>query len=255
MRILALDLGNTKGVAGLLEDGRVQAWFRRERKEKSTSHPLAELYEWCRGQISEDAVEGLVVAAVVPEALPLWEALWRRGESTKGLPMQVIGHESSFPFAVDLENPETVGPDRWCNIAGAVARGHGSALIVDLGTANTYDVLVDGCFIGGVIAPGLTLSHHALLAAGSLLPQLEFRRPERIIGRHTRQAIQSGSWYQGLGGVEAMVKRILEQQPGLPVLLTGGIGSLVEEDLRFEYHLLPQLTLEGAGSLFISPLD
>jgi len=250
VRILALDLGNTKGIAGLLEQGRVQAWLRRERRDTSGSHPLAELYEWCRGQIAEAPVAGVVMAAVVPEALPLWSGLWERGESTRKLPFQVIGHDTKFPFAVDLEQVQSVGPDRWCNVAGAVARGHGSALIVDLGTANTYDVLVDGCFIGGVIAPGLTLSHRALLSAGSMLPELEFRPAEKVIGRHTHEAIASGSWNQGLGGVESMVERILEQQPGLPILLTGGIGSMVADDLRIEAGLLPHLTLEGAASLF-----
>jgi len=255
MRILALDLGNTKGMAGLLEDGRLQAWLRREREDKSSSHPLAELYEWCRAQISEAPVSGLVVSTVVPEALPLWSSLWERGESTRKLPMQLVTHETEFPFAVDLDSPQSVGSDRWCNVAGAVARGLGSALVVDLGTANTYDVLLDGCFIGGVIAPGITRSHRSLISSGSLLPELEFRAPERIIGRRTDEAIRSGSWHQGLGGVESMVERILEQQAGLPVLLTGGIGALVVDYLRIECEWVPHLTLEGAASLFVLPRD
>lgn len=101
-----------------------------------------------------------------------------------------------------------------------------------------------------MIAPGLQSSHEALLAAGALLPEISFDAPEQLIGRHTREAIQSGSWYQGLGGVEATVARILQEAPDSAVLLTGGMGTRLAPELKLDLEVVPNLTLEGAVSLF-----
>lgn len=132
MRILALDLGNTKSVAGILEEGRAVDTMRRERRGPTSSHPLAELFDWCRECIATAPVAGIVVSSVVPDSLQLFRRLWEKGDSTRTLPFQVVGFNTTFPFEVEIKNPESVGPDRWCNIAGAFARGFRDALVVDL---------------------------------------------------------------------------------------------------------------------------
>jgi len=251
VRVIAVDIGNTKGCVAVLQDLRVTARLRRRYDAVGGGHPMADLYEWCRWQIQRKAVDGAVVSSVVPSRAETWRSLWERSGSTRSIPLREIDEQAAFPFEVGVDHPETVGADRWCNLAGAILRGHRSALVVDLGTANTYDLLLEGVFRGGWIAPGLVTSHRAVLRGGAQLPELEFGAPSTFPGRDTREAIRGGSWLQGWGGVAAVIDGFLREHPGLPVLVTGGLAERFPEAVSVpSAELTGDLTLEGAAWLF-----
>ncbi len=253
MRVLSLDIGNSKGAVALVENGRVTASLRREHRRDAPEDSLRALHRWCGERVGESAVEGIVVASVVPELLVSWLSLWQQSEATCAFTPQVVTAETPFPFAVDIEDPTGVGADRWCNLAAAAARGYESALVVDLGTANTYDLLLAGHFRGGLIAPGLVTSLRALSRESSLLPEVEFTRPSHLLGGATVAAIEAGAWYQGVLGVRAVIERLLFEHPQTPVLMSGGLCHRVATELPADALLAPDLTLEGAAALLRVP--
>ena len=254
MKILCLDIGNSKSTVAVVEDRHVTDWFRYEYGHESDGHPMAELYEWCR--IREETIGGVMVASVVPALSKVWKSVWERGAATRRLPLREVSQTSSLPFVSEIGHPETVGADRWCNLSGAVSRGHRNALVVDLGTANTFDLLWEGRFTGGVIAPGLVVSHQQFLRSGALLPELDFMAPKEFPGRETASAIRGGSWLQGWGGVAAVIKRFLREHPALAILVTGGMGRVLFEspglleELGLQAERAEHLTLEGAAVLY-----
>lgn len=250
MSVFSLDIGNSKSEVAIVENGRVTDSLRERHETAKDQNQLVTLHSWCCERIAGNSPSGMVVASVVPERLALWSALWKKTGASRALPLQKVNAQTAFPFSVAIEDPKGVGADRWCNLAGAVVRGYTSALVVDLGTANTYDLLLDGRFVGGLIAPGLSSSLRALTQAGSLLPEVEFRRPQRLLGQDTVEAIQAGSWFQGVLGVGAVIDRVRLESGNPPVLLTGGMSALVASALAGVELVEANLTLEGAASLY-----
>ncbi len=272
MRLLCLDIGNTAAHAAVVEDGRVAVQFRREHGGGQHPAALDELHAWCgkviaghtlapdatapRSLEEDPEIDGIMVASVVPALSRRWRTLWQQDTRTRSIPLREVDHHLHFPFTVEVDRPDTVGADRWCNLAGAFARGHRDALVVDLGTANTYDLLVEGRFRGGWIAPGLVSSHRAMLQRGALLPEIEFEAPRTFPGRDTAEAIRGGSWLQGWGGVSAVIRAFLHEHPGLQVLVTGGLSPLFFDersgpaDQGIGALRVDALTLEGAAYLY-----
>lgn len=138
--------------------------------------------------------------------------------------VKVIDHTASFPFGVSLQNPVTVGPDRFCNMAAAVGAGLNTALVVDAGTATTFDLLLDGEFRGGLIAPGMAFAAQKLGEEASLLSPVPFAACPLIPGKNTTSAMAAGAFHVGVQGVQGVIGGLLEQYGELPVVLTGGLG-------------------------------
>lgn len=257
MKRLAVDVGNSKVAAGLVEAGTVVDRFQSDLPPDPASvrlgaGVLARIYDWCADQIAiagPQGVEGVGVSCVVPALREIWVHLWDGKTVTKELPCTFVEATSRFPFDVAVEYPRTVGADRYCNVAAAMGRGHSSALIVDLGTANTYDVLEEGIFWGGLIAPGCMSAHRALIERGAQLPEVPFAAPDRVVGRHTVEAMQAGSFLQAVGGVRHVVAAVRRTHPKGPLLITGGLALLVAPEIEGDPVYCPDLTLEGAASL------
>jgi type III pantothenate kinase len=165
---------------------------------------------------------------------------------TRDIPFVDINHHSPLPYRLTIEEAHSVGADRLCNIAAAARRGLKNAIVMDLGTAHTYDVLANGAFVGGLIAPGAVTAHDALLDRGAKLPEISFEKPATLIGRHTTEAIQSGSFQQGIGGIYYVLHRLQRAHSGYLTLATGGISQLLADELPPDVLLVPDLTLEGA---------
>jgi type III pantothenate kinase len=178
----------------------------------------------------------LVLCSVVP---PLDQAL--RGT---GLDVLVIDHTSPLPFDVGVKEPAAVGADRYCNLAAAAACGWSSAVIVDAGTATTIDLLLDGEFGGGLIAPGLAFGLHWLGRTAARLRPVPFVRRELTLGRDTDEALQVGSYQVAVAGVTATVGSLLERFGDCPVVVTGGLGEHVQEE---GWRQEPDWTLRGAA--------
>jgi type III pantothenate kinase len=194
-------------------------------------------------------VEGLVLSSVVPAQTELLEAMWFAHPGLGSSPLHVVSHLSPTPYRIDVDQPHTVGADRFCNVAGAVELGHRDAIVVDLGTANTFDVLDDGVFLGGLIGPGAVTAHRALVESGARLPQTGFAWSSGLVGRNTADAIQAGSYHQAVGAVAHVINRLLERFPASSVLVTGGLAEVLGPELGDRILHLPSLTHVGAAAI------
>jgi type III pantothenate kinase len=179
-----------------------------------------------------------VLVSVVPEVEQILKGI---------LPnLQVVGHGDEYPFPHELQEAGTVGPDRICNMAAAVSAGLDRALVVDAGTATTFDLLLDGVFKGGLIAPGMAFAAQQLARHGALLEEVSFEVREAVVGRNTQEAMKGGAWLTGCGGVQWTIARLMESYGSVPVILTGGLASHLISDQR--YHD-PFWTIRGASAL------
>jgi type III pantothenate kinase len=181
---------------------------------------------------------GCVVAAAAL-VLARWTA-------AAGRPARFVTH-ADLPLGVDVPAPDRVGIDRLLNCAAAWRRFHRDCLVVDLGTAVTYDLVVaPGVFLGGVIAPGFETLSYAL-PARTALPHVPPEPTEVVLGRDTPACLRAGLWFGFLGQLEAVVSRLSQDgRPALPlILLTGGAAPVVSPHLSFTHQVLPDLTHEG----------
>lgn len=254
--LLALDIGNTNVTIGLFRAGALVASRRVATDPAATADALeAQLDALLRlDDASLADVSGLVAASVVPAVTGALEALAARREWAL-----LVATAGTVPIAVRVDRPQDVGADRLVN-ALAAQRRHGTpAIVVDLGTATTFDcVATDGAYVGGAIAPGLRLGADALATRTAKLPRIELRAPVRAIGRDTVSAMQSGIvlGYQAL--VAGLLRRIrveLAEMDGIEpeavrVVLTGGLSGVPwARDLEGVAAVDPDLTLLGLAHL------
>lgn len=248
--MLTMDIGNTR-IGAAFVDG-TQLVDRFEGRSAASGHDpesrVAEAFDWCLDQFSiRESLEGLVISSVVPAQCRLVQALWQGHPRFAALDLHIVTDRSPLPMAVAIAEPESVGADRYCNVAGAVALGHSTAIVADLGTANTFDVLDDGVFRGGLIGPGAVTAHRALIAAGDQLPELRFTWPVDLVGGNTADAISSGSFHQAVGSVVHVIGRLKEHYPGASVLVTGGLSEMLGPELGDRVLHIPGLTHVGAA--------
>jgi pantothenate kinase type III len=157
-----------------------------------------------------------------------------------------VDHTWDFPFAHEVLHPQTVGADRWCNVAAAVHAGLADALVVDAGTATTFDVLAGGVFLGGAIAPGMAFAARKLQEEAARLWVVPFAPCELRAGRDTAEALAIGAFHAGVHGVTGTIAALLDRYPRCEVVLTGGLGGhLARPGWRHE----PDWTLRGLAAL------
>jgi type III pantothenate kinase len=254
--LLALDIGNTNVTAGLVRDGRLVS----SRRSATHAHLTADEVELALVGLlgldgaTLDEIDSLVVASVVPALTEAVEAVARR----RGSPL-VVASAGTVPLPIRVERPAEVGADRLVN-ALAVARLYGTpAVVVDFGTATTFDCIDrDGAYVGGAIAPGLELGLEALAARTARLPRIELRTPDRAIGRDTVSAMRSGTvfGYQALAtGLLARTRAELAASAGIApdavaAVLTGGLAAAPwAAAIEGVDAIDPDLTLKGLAIL------
>lgn len=179
----------------------------------------------------------VVLVSVVPGVVDLFP---------QGIRPFVVDHTSNLPFEMEVTEPDQVGPDRLCNVAAASAAGLTSALVVDAGTATTFDLLVDGVFLGGMIAPGMAFAARKIGQTASRLNPVAFGPMPWEVGRDTRSAMAAGAWHTGIGGIRSAVEGLLTRYGDVPVIMTGGLGVYFEDPAWF---FDPHWTLRGAAIL------
>ena len=254
--LLAIDIGNTNVTLGLVEGGALIATRRAGTPRTTTTDEMELLLVGLVGLDgrSLDAVTAVAVASVVPALTTMAERVAAR----RGIGV-LVATAGTVPLAIRVERPGEVGPDRLVN-ALAAQRLYGTpAVVVDLGTATTFDCVgPDGAYVGGAIAPGLELGLEALAARTARLPRIELRTPDRAIGRDTVSAMQSGAilGYQALAtGLLARMRAELAEQAGVApeavhTILTGGLSAapwaLAIEGVGV---IDPDLTLKGLAIL------
>ena len=247
-RILVVDVGNTQMVFGLYEGEKLLTHWRLSSERQFTPDELAwQIYGMFEqsGQPAKDMV-GIIAASVVPH---LDELLARACEHICGLkPVFVGSPEVKTGIAVDYKNPREVGADRIVNAIAARERFGAPVIVLDCGTATTFDVVSpEGHYAGGLILPGVEVSLNALCRRAAKLPEVSLQRNLTLIGRDTVTSIQAGSYWAAVDGIAGLIKRLrqLEGYEGCPVIATGGIAQVLLPDLPEIEHHDPHLTLAG----------
>jgi type III pantothenate kinase len=259
--ILAVDVGNTNLVFALVEPGaspgqagEIQARWRIATDPRRTAdqysvwlHQLFELEGFARDQI-----EGVIIGSVVPRALHNLEVL---SEKYFGKTPLIAGQgKAEWPLQLDVDEPHNVGADRALDAIAAHAKHKGELLVIDFGTATTFDVIsASGAYNGGIIAPGINLSLDALVTAAAKLPRIAIEAPETdsVIGRTTESQMIIGIYWGYLAMIEGLAERIKrEVAKPLTVVATGGLATLFDKHTNAFDAIEPDLTIQGLSLLY-----
>jgi type III pantothenate kinase len=245
--LLAIDSGNTNIVFALFDGEQVRGEWR---SSTDTNRTADEFGVWltqlmAMEGLSRKDVDACIIASVVPAVVFALKTLCRRYFGCTAL---VVGDEGvNLGIRVLLDRPEEVGADRLVNAVSAHKCYQGSLIVIDFGTATTFDVVDEtGDYLGGAIAPGINLSLEALHMAAAKLPRVAIGRPRQVIGKATVPAMRSGIFWGYCGLIEGLVSRI-KKEFGKPmtVVATGGLAPLFMEAIDVIQHLDPDLTLRG----------
>lgn len=253
--LLAIDLGNTNVSVGLYDyhngtSSLTQHWrIGTHREETSDEVSLALDSLFGLSKLSKSTVGHVIISSVVPPLLPIWERACLKLFAIKP---HIVGPGIRTGMPVRYDNPKEVGADRIVNSVAAYAIAQGSVIIVDFGTATTFDcVSYEGEYLGGAIFPGIHISMETLFDHASMLHRVQIARPRNVIGRTTAESLQSGLLYGYAGLVDSMVERIrVELGNNARVFATGGLAQRIADESKSIEQVEPFLTLDGLRILF-----
>lgn len=244
--LVVIDTGNTNTVFGIYEGSCLMASFRVSSRRDAT------LDEWLSSidgmlsfkGIDRRRIDSGCIASVVPSVGSMMEDVVRSLFSVEPL---VVGPGTRTGISICYESPADVGPDRIVNAVAAHARYKMNTVVIDLGTATTFDaVTASGQYLGGVIVPGIAMGLDSLSARTARLPRVGFARTGHVIGRNTVASIQSGAYWGLVAMLEGLTRRMMSEFDGpVKVIATGGLASLVCGDCPFIDEVDGDLTLEG----------
>ena len=243
---LAVDVGNTQTVLGVFEGAEVRDLFRLSSGVQRTGDELFPLVERLIAPYRVPLIESgrAVVGSVVPTMPPAWEGLALRLLGREPL---VISSRTAKGLRIDLKDPSSLGVDRICNAVAVAELYRLPAIVVDLGTATTFDVVLPGPrYVGGAIAPGILTSAEELFRRAARLAKVELRRPERVVGRTTEESVQSGVFYGAVGQIDGLVALLARELKIHPfVIATGGLAEAIAADSERIQAVDLALTLQG----------
>ena len=254
MTLLCADIGNSHTVLGLVDDGKVLDHWRVATDERRTADEWAVLL---KGLLRESTVSehlrGIAVCATVPAVMHEWRDMLVRHYGT--LPNVVVEPGVRTGVPVLMDNPREVGADRVVNALAAASLYDGPAIVVDFGTATTFDVVsARGEYIGGAISPGIDISLEALGRRGAQLRKVELLRPRTVIAKNTVEALQSGMVFGFASQVDGIVARMIDELAApaetVHVIATGGLAPIVVDECRSFTDHQPWLTLLGLELVF-----
>ncbi len=250
--LLAIDAGNTNVVFAILDGDSVRAEWR---AATNSSRTADEYWVWLSQLMSLEGLEaadvsGTILSTVVPQALFNLRELCRKFFRTE--PMVVGERTVDLGIRINVQRPEGVGADRLVNAIAAHERYPGALIVIDFGTATTFDIVsAEGHYEGGVIAPGVNLSLEALHLAAAQLPRVAIERPQAVIGNDTVPAMQSGVYWGYVGLIEGLVARIrAEYENPMTVIATGGLARLFRHSTDIIEHYDPDLTIRGLRQIY-----
>jgi type III pantothenate kinase len=245
--LLCIDVGNTNIVLGVADQDKILAHWRIRTEKEATSDEMGiTVLDLFRSSgISMEEITDIIISCVVPSLISVLEEFSHRYFRLR--PM-IVGPGLKTGMPILYDNPKEVGADRIVNSVAAYEKYHTALIIVDFGTATTFDcVSKDGAYIGGAIAPGVIISCEALFEKASKLPRVEiFAKPKNIIAKDTISAMNAGIIYGYAGLVDGIVNRIKKEMGAeLKVIATGGIAPLIYKESEGIDHIEEDLTLEG----------
>lgn len=245
--ILVVDIGNTNIVIGIYnEDEFIDSWRMVTRSEKtSDEYGVFILSLLSYNNIDYKEINGAIVSSVVPNLMHSFKNALKKYFNVNPF---IVGPGIKTGIKVSIENPEKVGADRIVNIVAAYEQYGGPLIVIDFGTATTYDVVSkDGEFKCGVISAGIGITAEALWKKTAQLPSIEIKKTPSILARNTTTSMQAGLLYGYIGQVEYIVKKIKEEldDENMKVIATGGLGRLISDETASIDVYDPQLMLKG----------
>ncbi len=250
--ILVVDVGNTNMTLGVYEGRELKATFRLMTKTPRTSDEYGVMLTALlnnRG-IACDRIEGCIVASVVPDVMhSLTGGIYRY----VGVRPISVGPGLKTGIKIVTENPRAIGADRIVDAVAAYEKYGGPVLVIDFGTATTYDlVTAEGHFAAGITAPGIRISSEALWSQAAKLPKIEIQKPKSILAQETITSMQAGLVYGQIGQTEYIIRKVKEESglEELKVVATGGLGRLISDETETIDVYDSALTLEGLRILY-----
>lgn len=236
--LLTVDIGNTIVHIGVFEAEDLKATKRIATERVVAEEGISDL--------TRD-VRAMAISSVVPSVTPLFEDLAVK----LGIESFIVDHKLDLGIELGVDEPSQVGADRICNAVAAHVKYGSPAIVIDFGTAITFDVLdTGGIYVGGAIIPGVSLCTEVLARRTAQLPLIEFRRPESPIGTTTEEAIRAGVFYGTTGGVKTVYEKICEHMEDVELILTGGSFDAFKGELDIGGSYDPNLTLVGLRLIY-----
>ncbi len=251
--LLAIDAGNTNINFAVFDGNSIIAKWRIATIHNRTGDEyaviLAQLLQ--NEGLDKKRIKHIIIASVVP---PIMLQINKLCQGLFRIKPLIVGENIQVPLKVKIDNPKEIGADRVVNAIAARLKYKRPAIIVDFGTATTFDVLDStGAYRGGAIAPGINLSLSALQEAAARLPKVWIKKPAKVIGTNTVSAMQSGIYWGYIAMIEGMVDRIKKEMKANPlVIATGGLAPMFSESTKYIEKIEPDLTLLGLNAIFQS---
>jgi len=249
--LLAIDAGNSNILAGVFKDDRLVCDWRLLTEARKTVDEYGIMFQnlYRSAHLAPEETEAVIIACVIPPLLGTLEEISRKYFHLDPL---VVDAGVKTGITVLYDNPREVGADRIVNAAAGYEKYRKSLIIIDLGTATTFDCISErGEYLGGAIAPGIMISSEALFNKTSKLPRVELVKPETVIGKNTVSSMQAGIIYGYTGLIDGMVKRIKKEMGGNPlVIATGGLAQLIASESETIETVDTYLTLEGLRIIY-----
>jgi type III pantothenate kinase len=249
--LLALDIGNTTVAAGVFQEKKlVSDWkIGTDRQRTCDEYGIILLNLLKFDGLDAGEIKGIILSSVVPPLTPVFQALCQHVFQVKPL---VVGPGLRTGMSILYDNPQEVGADRIAAAVGAFEKHGGPCIVVDFGTATTFDTVSPrGEYMGGAIAPGIQISAEALYLKTAKLPRIEIKKPAKAIGRTTVTSMQSGLYFGYIGlinNIIAELKKELDEKA--KVIVTGGYGGVMSEEVRAFDFFEPHLVLEGLRIIY-----
>ncbi|MEC0244010.1 type III pantothenate kinase [Paenibacillus dokdonensis] len=250
--ILVIDIGNTNIVLGIYKRRELLHHFRLSTIRHSTSDEYGVWFHnlFHMSGIPVSDIQGVIMSSVVPPMVHIIEEMCCKYIHKQPL---MVGPGIRTGLNLRSENPREVGADRIVNAVAAVDLYKGPLVVVDFGTATTFDCIDEkGNYLGGAIVPGIGIATEALVQRASKLPRIELEKPKKVIGRNTVHAMQAGIIFGYAGQVDGIVKRMKQEMdaPHLKVVATGGLAELIASESEAIDEVNPLLTLEGLRLIY-----
>lgn len=249
--LLAIDVGNTNTVIGVFEGKDLRCHWRLATRREATADEYGILLKSLLdlAGLPFRGITGLIISCVVP---PLQAPLAEMGQKFFGIKPFEVGPGIKTGMPILYDSPRDVGADRIVNAVAAYEAYGGPAIVVDFGTATTFDAIsAKGEYLGGAIAPGVGIAAEALFERAAKLPRVEVLKPKMVVGKNTVGSIQAGLFYGYVGLVDGIVARMKQELGGEAVVVaTGGLAHLIVAESKAVQHIDPFLTLTGLRILY-----
>lgn len=245
--LLAIDIGNSNVVVGVYKGSALKDHFRLETRAGMTADEAGMFITGVleRMKIANEEIESVIIGSVVP---PLSEVFETTARKHFGCDPILVSARTDLPIKIEIDHPDEVGADRIANSVAAFAKFGGPVIVVDFGTATTFDVISrEGAYIGGLIIPGPETSAAELARRAARLFEVRIEPPKRVVGKSTAEALKSGLFYGAVGQVDYIIDKIIEEtgEAKTKLVATGGLADRITEYSRHLELVEPTLTLEG----------